>query len=199
VRPKCGQRSPDRREADDRRAWLDASDHDHTGTLIRMPEERKGPPVGSMRRGQSTQIVAEGALALPPLRLSGSLTVTDIWDAVQELRDSIVDELRRLIAEYYRDNRAGLTTDSDILAAKVEATTRMVKVARLLRAGAKWGAVTIIASLIGVAVDHEVSDLMGWTPPSVTIVRQMSPHQVDELSHQILHQLEQMRKRYERH
>jgi hypothetical protein len=32
---------------------------------------------------------------------------------------------------------------------------------------------------------------MGWTPP-ITIVRQMSPSQMDELSHQILQQLEQM-------
>jgi len=33
---------------------------------------------------------------------------------------------------------------------------------------------------------------MGWTPPPITIVRQMSPSQMDELSHQILQQLEQM-------
>jgi hypothetical protein len=32
---------------------------------------------------------------------------------------------------------------------------------------------------------------MGWTPP-ITIVRQMSPSQLDEPSHQILQQLEQM-------
>jgi hypothetical protein len=186
-----------RREADDRRAWLDASGHDHTGILSRMPDEPKGPPVGSMRRGQSVHIVGEGGVTLPSLRVSGTLTVVDIRAAIQELRDSSVDELRRLVIEYYRDNKAGHTTDSDILAAKVETTTRMVKVARLLRAGAKWGAVTIIASLIGVAVDHEVSDLMGWTPPSITIVRQMSRPQMDELSHQILQQLEQMRKQQE--
>jgi hypothetical protein len=52
--------------------------------------------------------------------------------------------------------------------------------------------VVVIASLIGVAVEHEVNDLMGWTPPPITIVRQMSPTQLDELSHQILQQLEQM-------
>jgi hypothetical protein len=33
---------------------------------------------------------------------------------------------------------------------------------------------------------------MGWTPPPITI-RQMSPAQMDKLSHQILQQLEQMR------
>jgi hypothetical protein len=36
----------------------------------------------------------------------------------------------------------------------------MGKVAHLLRAVAKWGVVTIIASLIGVAVEHEVNDLI---------------------------------------
>jgi len=37
---------------------------------------------------------------------------------------------------------------------------------------------------------------MGWTPP-ITIVRQMSPSQMDELSHQIRQQLEQMHQRQE--
>ena len=54
---------------------------------------------------------------------------------------------------------------------------------------------TIIASLIGVAVEHEANDLMGWTPPPITIVWQMSPSQMDELSHQIIQQLEQMHQR----
>ena len=39
--------------------------------------------------------------------------------------------------------------------------------------------------------EHEVNDLMGWTPP-IRIVRQMSPSQLDELSHQILQQREQL-------
>ena len=121
----------------------------------------------------------------------------DIRDAVQELRDSSLEELRRLLAGYSRAHKAGDTTDTGILAAKVGTTTRMGKVAHLLRAGAKWGVVTIIASLIGVAVEHEVNDLMGWTPPPITIVRQMSPSQMDELSHQILQQLEQMQPRQE--
>jgi hypothetical protein len=38
---------------------------------------------------------------------------------------------------------------------------------------------------------------MGWAPPPITIVRQMSPSQMDELSHQILQQLEQMHQRQE--
>lgn len=85
----------------------------------------------------------------------------------------------------------------DALVAKVKTRTRIVNVAPLLRAAAKWGVLTIIAALIGTAVDHEANDLMGWTPPSIIIVRQMSPAQMDELSHQIIQQLEQMRRRLE--
>jgi hypothetical protein len=42
-------------------------------------------------------------------------------------------------------------------------------------------------------VEHEVNDLLGWAPPPITVVRLMSPSQMDELSHQIFQQLEQMR------
>jgi hypothetical protein len=160
-----------------------------------MPDEREVPPADSMSGYKNSQIVAVGGIALPPIGLSGTLTVADVRDAVQELCSVGVVELRRLLAEYYQAGKAGHTTDSDTLAAKVETTTRMVKVARLLRVGAKWGAVTILASLIGAPVDHEVSDLMGWTPPPITIVVEMSPAQRDELSHQILQQLEQMYQR----
>jgi hypothetical protein len=160
-----------------------------------MPDEREVPPADSMSGYQNSQIVAAGGIALPPIGLSGTLTVADVRDAVQELCSVGFVELRRLLAEYYQAGKAGHTTDTDTLAAKVETTTRMVKVARLLRVGAKWGAVTILASLIGAPVDHEVSDLMGWTPPPITIVVKMSPAQRDELSHQILQQLEQMYQR----
>jgi hypothetical protein len=43
----------------------------------------------------------------------------------------------------------GDTTDTDILAAKVETTTRMGKVGPPARAGTIWRVVTIIANLIG--------------------------------------------------
>ncbi|MGO8947578.1 MAG: hypothetical protein ACLQUY_07925 [Ktedonobacterales bacterium] len=152
-----------------------------------------------MNGGESSPIVAAGGVILPSLRVSGTLTVADVRDAVLELRDSSLEDLRRLLAEYSRARKAGDTTDSDILAAKVETTTRMAKVAHLLRVGAKWGVVTIIASLISLPVDYEVTDLMGWTPPPITIVREMSPSQMDELSHQIIQQLEQMRERQEHH
>jgi len=96
-----------------------------------------------MGGGESSPIVAVGGITLPAMRLSGMLTVCDIRYAVQELRDSSVEELRRLLAGFSRAHKAGDTTDTDILAAKVGTTTRMGMVAHLLRAGAKWGVVTI--------------------------------------------------------
>jgi len=130
---------------------------------------------------------------------TATLTVGGVRAAVQELRDSSLEDLRRLLAEYSLANQAGEATDVDALARKVETTTRMVTVARLLRAGAKWGAITIIAALISSVVDHAVNYLMGWTPPSITVVRQMSPAQVDELSQQIVQRLEQMHRELEHH
>jgi hypothetical protein len=127
----------------------------------------------------------------------GTLTTGGVRAAIQELRDSSLEELRRLLAECYGARKAGDTLDTDLLAAKVETTTKMINVAKLLRAGAKWGVVTIIASLIGVAVTHEANDFMGWTPPPITIVRQMSPAQMDELSRQIIHHLQEMQQRCE--
>ncbi len=38
---------------------------------------------------------------------------------------------------------------------------------------------------------------MGWTPPPITIVRQMSPAQMDELSREIIEHLEQKRHQLE--
>ena len=138
-----------------------------------------------MSGGESSPIVAVGGITLPAMRLSGMLTLGDIRDAVQELRDSSLEELRRLLAGYSRAYKAGDTTDTDILAAKVGTTTRMSMVAHLLRAGAKWGVVTIYREPDRRCGEHEVNDLMGWTPPPITVVRQMSPSQMDELSHQI--------------
>jgi hypothetical protein len=53
------------------------------------------------------------------MRLSGTLTVGDIRDAVRELRDFSLEELRRLLAGYSRAHKAGDTTDTGILTAKV--------------------------------------------------------------------------------
>ncbi len=73
------------------------------------------------------------------MRLSSTLPVGDTRDVVQELRDSSLEGLTRLLAGYSRPHKAGETTDTDILAAKVETTTRIGKVGHLLRVGAKWG------------------------------------------------------------
>ena len=101
-----------------------------------MPDEPEAPPADGMSGGESNPIIAVGGITLPAMRLSGTLTVGDIRDAVQELRDSSLEELRRLLAEYSRAHKVGDTTDTGILAAEVGTTTRMGKVGHLLRAGA---------------------------------------------------------------
>ena len=53
-----------------------------------MPDEPEAPPADSMSGGEGSPIVAVGGITLPAMRLSGTLTVGDIRDAVQELRDS---------------------------------------------------------------------------------------------------------------
>jgi len=77
-------------------------------------------------------------------------TPADSTAAVGAIRDAFrscvipaLRKLRRLLAGYSRAHKAGDTTDTDILAAQIETTTRMGKVAHLLRARAEWGVVTI--------------------------------------------------------
>jgi hypothetical protein len=73
----------------------------------------------------------------------------------------------------------------------------MPDVAKLIRAAAKFGIVTITAAIISSPVNNEESSLMHWTPPSISKVRQMSPAQMDELACQIEHQLEQLEQQHE--
>jgi hypothetical protein len=169
-----------------------------------MPDESEVTPDDSASAAgmdaEARLTVGAGGVTMPALRLAGRgrLTMDDVRCAVQELRFSSLEELKRLLEEYAKAHRVGDTADTDTLASKVEIKTNMVHVARLLRSAAKWGIATIIAAIISVPVEQGVEDLMGWTPPSITIVRQMSPTQIDELSHQILRQLEQARQRQER-
>lgn len=51
-----------------------------------------------MSGGESTPIVAVSGITSPAMRLSGTLVVGAIRDAVQQLRDSSLEELRRLLA-----------------------------------------------------------------------------------------------------
>jgi ribosomal protein L29 len=170
----------------------------------RFPEQAARTGILVRMRGQGSLTSGVTVSAAAGLSGSGTLTVGGVRAAVQELRDSSLDELRRLLDEHrqaldeLRQARtADDTTGIDALATKVEARAKMPNVARLLRTAAKWGAVTIIAAVIGAGVDHEVSDRMGWTPPPITIVQQMSPAQMDELSHEIIQHLEQMRHQIE--
>jgi hypothetical protein len=121
--------------------------------------------------------------------------------AVQELHDASLEEFRQLLMariesadgfDFYgiAEDQAGV----DALASGASADG-LPGVARLIRAGARWGIVTIIAAIIGVPVDHAVGDFMGWNPPTVQVVQQMSPGQLDQLAQDIERQLEQWEQR----
>ena len=142
-----------------------------------MPDEPRLPKAGVV----IDQIVAVGGVTLKPMRISGTLTVEGIRDAVQELHDASIEQLRSLLAEYDRANK----------------TTGTPRLAELIRAGAKFGIAAIITAIIGGPVTYEEGNLLHWAPPSITVVQQMSPAQMDELAHQIERHLEQMARRQE--
>jgi hypothetical protein len=146
-----------------------------------MPDEPRLPPADSTGGVEISQIVAVGGVTLKPMRISGTLTVEGIRDAVQELHDASLDDLRRLLAELDRASE----------------TTGMPSLAKLIRAGAKFGITTIIAAIISGPVTYEESNLLHWTPPSITVVQQMSPAQMDKLARQIERHLEEMAHRQE--
>lgn len=159
-----------------------------------MADEPKVPPTVSMRgEGRLTAggvVVVRGSATL---RGEGTLVAGGtIRDAVRELHDSSREELGRLLDLYIRD-RAHVAA-AETLAAQAE-TTGMPSLAKLIRAGAKFGIMTIIAAIISGPVSNEESNLMHWTPPSITKVQQMSPAQMDELSRQIEQHLERMARR----
>jgi hypothetical protein len=152
------------------------------------PDVRPSVPAAALS-GEGS-LTAGGALR-PAAALSGvgTLSAGNVRDAVQELRDASREELQRLLDIYIRD-RAQLAV-AETLAAQAE-TTGKPSLARLIRAGFKFGIMTIVAAIISGPVGHEEGRLMHWTPPSITVVRQMSPAQMDELSRQILRELEKM-------
>ena len=117
--------------------------------------------------------------------------------AVQELHDASVEEFRQLVMSRIESSDGirfyDLAEDQaavDALASGASAGG-LPRVARLIRAGARWGIITIIAAIIGVPVEHAVDDFMGWNPPTVQVVQQMSRSQLDQLAQDIEHQLEQ--------
>jgi hypothetical protein len=83
---------------------------------------------------------------------------------------------------------------NDALAARVE-VAGMPSLAKLIKAAAKFGALTIIAAIISGPVDNAERSLLGWTPPPVRVVRQMSPAQMDELARQVERKFEQWERR----
>jgi hypothetical protein len=123
-----------------------------------------------------------------------------VRSAVQELHDVSRDDFHRqwsawsgwLASDPVVRRRALLVRRDEAEALAHEAEkSRMPNLAKLVRAGAKFGIVTIIAAIISGPVNQAEADIMGWTPPSITQIRQMSPAQMDELSRQIEHQLDQ--------
>jgi hypothetical protein len=54
-----------------------------------------------MSGGKSTPIVAVGGINLPAIRLSGTLMVGAIRDAVQQLRDSSLEETATLAGRVF--------------------------------------------------------------------------------------------------
>lgn len=117
----------------------------------------------------------------------------DIQAAVQEMHDSNRDEFRRLVAFLKSSWSAGqvaVPLPAEMVASQAE-KAGLSAVAKLVRVGAKWGIATIIAAIISGPIQSEEAVLGHWTPPSITQVQKMSPEQMDELSRQIMHQLEQ--------
>ena len=160
-----------------------------------MPGEPEAPAVSMHGEGR---LAAGGVLrvgAAATLRGEGTLVAGGtVRAAVQELRDSSREELERLLDLYIRDRAHAAVTET--LAAQAE-TTGMPGLARLIRAGASFGIMTIIAAIISGPVSNAEISLMHWTPPSISKIQQMSPAQMDELSRQIEQHLEQMARRRE--
>ncbi len=84
-----------------------------------------------MSGGESSLIAAVGGITLPAMRLSGTLAVVTFGMRSSSCVIPALRKLRRLLAGLFAGAKAGDTTDTDILAAKVETTTRMAKWAHL--------------------------------------------------------------------
>jgi hypothetical protein len=136
--------------------------------LSGMPDEPEVPPRGENRPTAGRVIRGSATLQGQGTIVAGGT----VRDAVQELRDASREELSRLLDLYNRD-RAKLA-GAETMATEAEATG-LSGLAKLIRAGAKFGIMTIIAAIISGPVNYEESNLMHWTPPPITTVQQMSP------------------------
>jgi hypothetical protein len=117
----------------------------------------------------------------------------DIQAAVQEMHDYNRDEFRRLSALLklsWNVEAAPVPLPAELVASQAE-KAGLSAVAKLVRVGSKFVIATIIAAIISGPIQYEYAVLGHWTPPSITQVQEMSPEQMDELSRQIMHQLEQ--------
>ena len=164
-----------------------------------MSDVPQSPPVASLR-SENSSTAGDVITGSVHLRGEGGLVAGGtIRDAVQELHDSSREQLRLLLIQLSQAPRTVVVIDGldEDLAAQAE-STGMPSLAKLIRAAAKFGIMTIIAAIISGPVGNEESSLLHWTPPSITKIQRMSPAQMDELARQIEHQLQQFEHEQER-
>src|SRR5712691_5829595 len=142
--------------------------------LIGMSDVPESPPAASLR-GESSLTAGGVIQGGAHLRGEGRLVAGGtIRDAVQELHDSSREQLRQLLIQLSQAPRTIVAIDGhdEDLAAQAE-SSGMPSVAKLIRAAAKFGIVTVIAAIISGPVSNEEDSIMHWTPPPVTKIQQM--------------------------
>ena len=154
----------------------------------------------------ATSKLEPGGAVTSGVNMGAESRLSTIRQAVQELHDASLEQFRQLLiarnSSSHRTILDGLFEDEAAVevadAMATDASGRgLPGMAKLIRAGVKFGIITIIATIIGAPVEHEVYDFMGWNPPPVQVVRQMSPRQLDQLAQDIEHQMEQWEQRQE--
>jgi hypothetical protein len=116
-----------------------------------------------------------------------------VQDAVQEMHDSSRADLELLssrLVVYWEAKTTAVPLPAETVAAEAE-KAGLSAVAKLVRAGAKFGIASIIAAIISGPIVNEEGNLLHWTPPPISVVQAMSPQQMEELTRQIVQQVEQ--------
>jgi hypothetical protein len=151
----------------------------------------------------STSKPEPGRTVTSSINMGAESRFAAIREAVQELHDASVEEFRQLLMARISSSDGirfyDIAEDQAVVDALVSGASArgLPRVAKLIRAGARFGIITIIAAIISAPVDHEVNDFMGWNPPTVQVVKQMSPNQLDQLARDIERQMEQWEQRQE--
>lgn len=172
--------------------------------LYVMTDERPNrTPVVAMA---ATSRLEAGGAVTSGVNMRAESRLSTIRQAVQELHDASLEEFRQLLIVRISSSDPTILDGLPEDEAAVEAVDALATdasgsglpgMAKLIRAGAKFGMITIIAAIISTPVEHEVDDFMGWNPPPVQVVRQMSSRQLDQLAQDIEHQMEQWERNQE--